>query len=104
MGDQENKWRKIYLLTNQLKNIGPNTTAPIKFILEKTPFDDIDDDEDQCPSETNGTITGRLLPKSTVYRNGSLPIDIVLGPNFPVKPPKIFSKIQLFHPNVERTG
>ena len=88
---------------NRLKNIGPTSNAPIKFIVDKTPFDGLDD-EDEPPKDDEWIITGRLLPNSEVYKNGAIIIQISIPPTFPFKPPTVRVITKVFHPNIAKDG
>jgi ubiquitin-protein ligase len=92
--------RQIYNLVTRLKLIGPTSNAPIKFIVDTTPFDDENED---LPSG-DVIITGRLLPSSAIYKDGAIQIEIRLGSDFPGKPPKVCLKTQVYHPNVSKEG
>ncbi|UJR31836.1 hypothetical protein I4U23_019313 [Adineta vaga] len=98
------RFKDIVTAVNQLKNIGPTTDAPFKFAYEKSPLDGMNDDDDiPSPLETF-TITGRIFPKSDIYKTGSLPIDIKVHPECPAKPPKVVFTATIFHPNVDKDG
>ncbi|CAF1217958.1 unnamed protein product [Rotaria sordida] len=98
--DQNQRVKRAYSLTAQLKNIGPTSNAKTKFILESTPFDN----EDESPSSGDLTIVGRLLPNSDIYKQGSIRIHMILGQEFPFKAPKVFVRQPIYHPNIERDG
>jgi len=91
---------RIYALINDLRNIGPTSNAKIKFILDGTPWDN-----DNQPSPSGDRIiTGRLLPNSSIYAQGSIQIHIILGLQFPFKPPKVCLQTKVYHPNVSDEG
>ncbi len=92
--------RQIYNLITRLRLIGPRSNAPIKFIVDTTPFDDENED---LPSG-DVIITGRLLPSSAIYKEGAIQIEIRLGSDFPLRPPKVCLKTQVYHPNVTKEG
>ncbi|CAF1052693.1 unnamed protein product [Rotaria sp. Silwood1] len=100
MVDQNKGVKHIYRLVSQIKNIGPTSNAPYKFIVESTPFDD----ESEPSSSDECIITGRILPNSDLFKHGSLRVQIVLGAQFPFKPPKVFVKHPMYHPNIEKNG
>ena len=100
MGDQNQRVRRVFTSIQQLRNIGPRSNATIKFIVDTTPFDD-----DEEPSTSGDlVIEGRLIPNSPLYNQGSLPVRLVIGPQFPFSPPKVISTIPLYHPNVDNNG
>jgi len=98
MSDRRTK--RAHALTENLRNIGPTSDAKIKFIVDTTPFSD----EGEPPSPGDWIITGRLLPNSSIYRNGSIQIHLVIGSTFPADPPKVYVKTQIYHPNVSKKG
>jgi hypothetical protein len=97
------RMRSINSSINALKNMGPTSSEPIKFIYEKSPLDD--DDDDDTPEPTGDIIiTGRLLPNSDIYRQGSIKTQIILGAKFPFQPPKVMLKTEVYHPNIAKNG
>ena len=100
MGDQKQRMRRVFTSIQQLRNIGPRSDAKIKFIIDTTPFDD-----DEEPSGSGDlVIQGRLMPNSHLYNHGSLPVRLVIGPQFPFGPPKVISTVPVYHPNVDKNG
>ncbi|CAF1377951.1 unnamed protein product [Rotaria magnacalcarata] len=93
--------KRAYSNVNQLKNIGPKSNAPFKFILETTPFSD---DEDATPPTGDWVITGRVLPNSDLYKTGSIRIQLVVSPNYPFVPPKVYVRSPMYHPNIDKNG
>ena len=87
---------------NRLRNIGPNSNAPVKFIVDSTPFNDDDDQPSQ--KEGDWIIEGRLLPQSEIYRNGAIRMQFTIPTGFPFKPPTVILKTPVFHPNVTDKG
>jgi ubiquitin-protein ligase len=83
-----------------LKNMGPTSNEEIKFIYEKSPWDD----ENVREPEGDFIITGRLLPNSDIYKEGSIKTEIILGTQFPGKPPRVVLKTKIYHPNVDEKG
>ncbi len=97
------RMKLIYPSIMALKNMGPRSNEPIKFIYEKSPLDD--DDDDDIPEPTGDfIITGRLLPNSEIYKEGSIKTEIILGRQFPFTPPKVMLKTKVYHPNVAENG
>ncbi len=101
MATDGSRMKLIKSSINALKNMGPTSSEPIKFIYETSPWDD-----DDNASEPTGDIiiTGRLLPNSDIYRQGSIMTEIILGTSFPFKPPKVVLKTEVYHPNVAKNG
>ncbi len=103
MATDGNRMRSINSSINALKNMGPTSNEPIKFIYEKSPFDG-DDDDDTAKPTGDIIITGRLLPNSDIYQQGSIKTEIILGTQFPFKPPKVMLKTKVYHPNIAENG
>jgi hypothetical protein len=98
-----NRMRSINSSVNALRNMGPTSNEKIKFIYEKSPLDG--DDDDDTPQPTGDfIITGRLLPNSEIYKEGSIKTEIIVGTSFPFKPPKVVLKTEVYHPNVAKDG
>ena len=66
--------------------------APVRFLLEKSPFSDYDEDDID-----NGTyiekdeyvITGRIFPTSDTYKDGVFHIEMIVTSRYPEEPPKV---------------
>jgi ubiquitin-protein ligase len=100
MADKGKREKNLHRLIQELKNMGPGSNEVIKFIVDKTPSED---DDESLPSG-DWIISGRLLPNSDLYKQGSLPARIVVGPTFPVQPPKVLITVPIYHPNVAKDG
>ncbi|CAF4367363.1 unnamed protein product [Adineta steineri] len=75
----------------------------VKFIYVNSTFDDIDED-DSSSQAGEIIIKGRLLPNSELYKNNSLPVDIILDAKYPMGHPKVKLSAALYHPNVDKEG
>jgi len=80
--------------------------APVRYLLIKSPFDEIEDED-----ETNATVTskeiiiiGRIFPNSEIFRAGSYEIEMRPTPNFPRDPPEVRFLTPIYHPNVDKDG
>jgi ubiquitin-protein ligase len=80
--------------------------APVRYLLTKSPFDEIEDED-----ETNATvtskeiiITGRIFPNSEIFKEGSYEIEMKLTPNYPRDPPEVRFLTPIYHPNVDKDG
>jgi ubiquitin-protein ligase len=80
--------------------------APVRYLLTKSPFDEIEDED-----ETNATvtskeiiITGRIFPYSEIFKEGSYEIEMKLPPNFPWDAPDVRFLAPIYHPNVDKDG
>tara|TARA_B100001094_G_C18176882_1_gene798409 strand:- start:401 stop:859 length:459 start_codon:yes stop_codon:yes gene_type:complete len=49
----------------------------------------------------NAIITG---PEATPYANGIFSLQINFPPNYPFKPPQLFFKTPIYHPNISKNG
>jgi ubiquitin-protein ligase len=75
-------------------------TKPPKFIIENNPFGN----DDAPPSSGTYTITGRILPTCDLYNKSAIRMDIILGPQCPMKPPAVRLQSKIYHPNVAEDG
>jgi hypothetical protein len=91
---------RLLALIDGLRNIGPTSDAKIKFIVDTTFLDN----QGQASPTGERIITGRLLPNSNMYSQGSIRVDIILGPSFPFQPPKVILRTEIYHPNVDEKG
>jgi ubiquitin-protein ligase len=93
--------RSIKTSIDALTNMGPTSDEPIKFIYNTSSWNN----DANAPEPTGDIIiTGRLLPNSDIYRQGSIKTEIILGTQFPFKPPKVVLKTEVYHPNVTNDG
>ncbi|CAF4130176.1 unnamed protein product [Rotaria sordida] len=61
--------------------------APVKFIFERSPFDDEQDEE--CPTVRDEyLIIGKILPESDIFKQGAFQIEMKLIPTYPIQPPE----------------
>lgn len=77
--------------------------APVRFILETTPFDDWDEVEPTLPSDEY-CITGRIFPQSEIYKESSFRIEMKLTIKYPQEPPIVRFITPIYHPNIEKDG
>jgi ubiquitin-protein ligase len=75
--------------------------GPVKFILEKSPFDE---EEMDAAAPKDIIITGRILPDSKIYREGAYRIEMKLLPSYPCNPPEVRFLTPIYHPNVGQDG
>jgi len=80
-----------------------NSDAPVKFILEKSPFDD--EEEQQAAATRNEyVVIGRILPESEIYKESAFRIEMKLTLKYPQEPPEVRFLTPVYHPNVETNG
>lgn len=63
--------------------------------------------EDGTTSEVNDMFhwIGKIYgPEDTPYQNGAFKIDIRVSSDYPMKPPQITFRTQIFHPNISTQG
>ena len=102
----ESKLNKaLYTNITQLKLCG-KSDAPVKFLLEKSPFNDDDDDDEMngAAKAKEHLIIGRIFPKSQIYNQGAYQIEMKLTDTFPIEPPEIRFLTAIYHPNVDKDG
>ena len=78
-------------------------TGPVKFILEKTPFDGFDEVE-QITALDEYVVIGRVFPQSDIYRESSFRIEIKLTLKYPLEAPVVRFLTPIYHPNIEQDG
>jgi ubiquitin-protein ligase len=80
--------------------------APVKFLLDKSPFkDDNDDGEMNAAAKAEEhLIIGRIFPKSEIYNQGAYQIEMKLADTFPLQPPEVRFLTPIYHPNVDKDG
>jgi ubiquitin-protein ligase len=76
---------------------------PVKFILEKSPFDD-DDDEKEAIEQDRYVVIGRIFPNSDIYKDYAIKIEIILTSKYPEEAPEVRFLTPVYHPNIENDG
>jgi ubiquitin-protein ligase len=74
-----------------------------KFILEKNPFDD-EEEEKVAAARDEYIITGRVLPETGIYKENGFKIEMKLKSNYPTEPPEVRILTPVYHPNIEKDG
>jgi len=74
-----------------------------KFILEKNPFDD-EEEEKVAAARDEYIITGRILPETGIYKDNGFKIEMKLKSNYPTEPPEVRILTPVYHPNIEKDG
>lgn len=94
--------KPLWINICRLKLLRKNT-EPVKFILERTPFDDFDEME-QITALDEYVIIGRIFPQSDIYRESSFRIEMKLTLKYPLEAPIVRFLTPIYHPNVEQDG
>ncbi|CAF1185039.1 unnamed protein product [Rotaria sordida] len=97
--------KELYNNITRLKLLNATTSDP-KFVLEKSPFKEDNDEEETAASATpkDILIIGRIFPESEIFKEGAFQIEMKLTPNFPFDPPEVRFLTQIYHPNVAEDG
>jgi ubiquitin-protein ligase len=74
-----------------------------KFILEKNPFDD-EEEEKIATARDEYIITGRVLPTAGIYQEHGFEIEMKLASSYPKEPPVVRILTPVYHPNIENDG
>jgi ubiquitin-protein ligase len=77
--------------------------APVKFILEKSPFDD-EEEEKAAAARDEYRVVGRILPESAIYNESAFRIEMKLTSKYPQEAPEVRFLTPVYHPNVETNG
>ena len=81
--------------------------APVRFLVEKSPFPDDDDDPDamrRAAAVHEYIISGLIFPKSEIFNQGAYRIEMKLTNTYPGTPPEVRFLTSIYHPNVGRDG
>ena len=78
--------------------------APVRFILEQSPFKEDEEDDKDTPEQDEYVIVGRIFPESDIFKQGSYRIEIKLTENYPQEAPEIRFLTPVYHPNIEENG
>ncbi len=77
--------------------------APVAFILEKSPFDDVEE-EKAAAAKDEYVVIGRILPNSEIYKESAFRIEMKLTSKYPDEAPDVRFLTPVYHPNVETDG
>jgi len=77
--------------------------APVNFILEKSPFDD-EEEENTAEARNKYVVIGRILPESNIYNESAFRIEMKLTLQYPREPPEVRFLTPVYHPNVATDG
>lgn len=97
-----NKLNKA-LWTNMTKlKLLSKEDEPVRFVLDQSPFGD-DDDESASVRDVY-VIIGRIFPKSELFKDHALQIEMKLTDKYPIDPPEVRILTRIYHPNVDTDG
>jgi ubiquitin-protein ligase len=77
--------------------------ASVRFLFDKSPFDENDDDKTSM-NQTEYVVIGRILPKSDIFKESAFQIEIKLTSNYPIEPPEVRFLTPIYHPNIDQNG
>ncbi|CAF4369070.1 unnamed protein product, partial [Adineta steineri] len=96
--------KRLYTDLNRLK-LCNKADAEVRFLCEKTPFDNDDDDDDDMSGDaakaTEYSIIGQIFPNSEIYKTAAYRIEMILPKTFPLVPPQVRFLTPIYHPNIE---
>jgi ubiquitin-protein ligase len=97
--------KELYTDIQKLK-LCSKSDAPVRFLLDKSPFNDDDDDEmaNARKPDEDSIVLGRIFPNSDIYNQGAYQIEIKLIKTFPIDPPEVRFNTSIYHPNVLKNG
>ncbi|CAF1107567.1 unnamed protein product [Adineta steineri] len=98
--------KRFYADLNRLK-LCNKADAEVRFLCEKTPFDDHDDDDDKPSDSTQEktySVIGQIFPNSEIYKTAAYRIEMILPKTFPLVPPQVRFLTPIYHPNIEENG
>ena len=97
--------KRLYTDITRLKLLDTDTADP-RFRLERSPFSDDNDDEDESinPEQEEYVVIGQIFPKSNIFNERSYSIEMKLTKEFPFSPPKVRFLTPIYHPNVGKDG
>jgi ubiquitin-conjugating enzyme E2 T len=102
----ESKLTKVLYTDISKLKLCNKSDAPVRFLLDKSPFTDIDDDDamNEAVKSNEYLIIGRILPESNIYKEGAYQIEMKLTKTFPIDPPEVRFITPVYHPNVGKDG
>lgn len=78
--------------------------SPVKFLLEKSPFDDFDENEPTNVQPDEFVIIGQVFPQSDIYKESAFRIEMKLTLKYPQEAPIVRFLTPIYHPNIEKDG
>jgi ubiquitin-protein ligase len=97
--------KRLYTDVNRLR-LCNKSDAPVRFILDKSPFNEDDEEEEAgaASSSKEIIILGRIFPNSEIYKDGAYQIEMKLTSTYPHNPPEVRFITKIYHPNVAKDG
>ena len=102
MADTSRLNKALWINITRLKLL-PKSDAPVRFILEKSPFDD-EEEEQIAVDRDEYVVTGRIFPNADIYKEGAFRIEMKLTSKYPIEPPVVRFLTPVYHPNVAMDG
>ena len=103
MGDNSKLNKALWTNISRLKLMN-TVAAPVRFILEKSPFPDEEEKEGTAVEQDHYCIVGRILPRSEIYKETAFRIELIVTADYPEQAPKVRFVTPVYHPNVESDG
>jgi ubiquitin-protein ligase len=101
MGDARRLNKALWTNITRLKLFAKGDDY-VKFILEKSPFDD--EKENAAAAWKEYVIIGRILPQLGIYKEIAFRIEMKLTAKYPQEPPEVRFVTPVYHPNIEEDG
>ncbi|CAF0914872.1 unnamed protein product [Adineta steineri] len=102
MSDRE-RLKALNTVRNIFANWESQADARVKFVIVNSPLRALEGNDTRSLAGEI-IIDGRLLPNSELFKNHSLPVQIILDTTYPSGPPKVKFSTKLFHPNIDKKG
>jgi hypothetical protein len=91
--------KRAWAELNKLKGLSLDSNSEVKFIIDKTPFND-----DGAATSNTNTFIGRILPMASPFNQTALRVEFKLPEKYPAEPPTIRILTPIHHPNVLEDG
>lgn len=93
--------KALWTNLTKLKLLSKEDTS-VRFLLDRSPFDD---EQEERPTEQKvHVIIGRIFPKSDLYKDYAIQIEMKLTSTYPTDPPEVRLLTQIYHPNIDKDG
>lgn len=95
--------KQVHGEVSRLKLLSPSGNSPGIFIVDETPLND-EQAAATAIDTTSSYITGRILPRSDIYKAGAYRLSIKFAEGYPFKPPTVRFTTPIYHLNVDKDG